>query len=89
MPSAQLRIADEFLEGLADVYSDRVLARVRMALEGLRVFPEMGSPLVRRSVVNLYGEGLRQIPISSFLIVYRYDGEFVDVLALVYGPSVM
>ncbi len=89
MPSAQLRIADEFLEGLADVYSDRVLARVRMALEGLRAFPEMGSPLVRRSVVNLYGEGLRQIPISSFLIVYRYDGEFVDVLALVYGPSVM
>lgn len=89
MPSAQLRIADEFLEGLADVYSDRVLARVRMALEGLRAFPEMGSPLVRRSVVNLYGEGLRQIPISSFLIVYRYDGEFVDVPALVYGPSVM
>lgn len=89
MPSVQLRVADEFLESLADVYSDRVLARIRTALEGLRAFPEMGSPLVRRSVINLYGEGLRQIPISSFLIVYRYDGESVDVLALVYGPSVM
>ena len=89
MPSAKLRIADEFLEGLADVYSDRILARVRAVLEGLRAFPEMGSPLVRRSVADLYGEGLRQIPISSFLVVYRYDGEFVDVLALVYGPSVV
>lgn len=89
MPSARLRISDEFLEGLADVYSDGVLSRVRSALEGLRTFPEMGSPLVRRSVINLYGEGLRQIPISSFLIVYRYDGACVDVLALVYGPSVV
>lgn len=88
VPSAKLRIADEFVEALAGIGSDRVLARIRAALNGLGAFPEMGSPLVRRSIANLYGEGLRQIPISSFLVVYRYDGEFVDVLTLVYGPSV-
>ena len=88
MPNARLRIADEFVEALAGVSSDRVLARIRVALDGLAAFPEMGSPLVRCSIANLYGEGLRQIPISSFLVVYRYDGEFVDVLTLVYGPSV-
>lgn len=88
MPSARPRIADEFVEALAGVSSDRVLARIRAALDSLGAFPEMGSPLVRRSITNLYGEGLQQIPISSFLVVYRYDGKFVDVLTLVYGPSV-
>lgn len=89
MPRAELRIAEEFSVGLAEIYSDRVLERIERAVRGLTEFPEMGSPLVRRSLVSQYGEGLRQIPVATFLIVYRYEGRAVDVLALVYGPSVV
>ena len=89
MPSARLRIAEEFVSALGEAYSDRVLARIRDALSNLQAFPEMGSPRVRSCLSDLYGEGLRQIAISTFFIVCRYDGTTVDVLALVYGPSVV
>lgn len=49
----------------------------------------MGSPLVRRCPIEAYGEGIRQIAVSTYLIIYRYDGDSVDVLALVYGPTVI
>lgn len=89
MPSARLRIAEEFVSALGEAYSHRVLARIHDALSNLQAFPEMGSPRVRSCLSDLYGEGLRQIAISTLLIVYRYDGATVDVLALVYGPSVV
>ncbi|HJA29500.1 type II toxin-antitoxin system RelE/ParE family toxin [Thermophilibacter provencensis] len=89
MPNVELRISEEFSAGLADIYSERVLGRIWDALNNLQSFPEMGSARVRRCLTDQYGEELRQIPISTFLIVYRYDGRVVDVLALVYGPSVV
>ena len=89
MPSAQLRIAEEFSVSLAEIYSDNALSRIESAVRNLAQFPEMGSPRVRRCLVELYGDGLRQIPVSTLLLVYRYDGRTVDVLALVYGPAVV
>ena len=89
MPNVELRISEEFSASLADIYSERVLGRIWDALNNLRSFPEMGSARVRRCLIDQYGEGLRQIPISTFLIVYRYDGRVVDVLSLAYGPSVV
>lgn len=89
MPNVELRISEEFSASLAGIYSERVLGRIWDALSNLRSFPEMGSARVRRCLIDQYGEELRQIPISTFLIVYRYDGQVVDVLALVYGPSVV
>lgn len=89
MPSAQLRIAEEFSVSLAEIYSDNALSRIESAVRNLAQFPEMGSPRVRRCLVELYGDGLWQIPVSTLLIVYRYDGRTVDVLALVYGPAVV
>lgn len=89
VPRAELRIAEEFSDGVAEIYSSRMLERVERAVRNLAEFPEMGSPLVRSSLLDQYGEGLRQVPIATFLIVYRYDGRTVDVLALVPGPSVV
>ena len=89
MPDVELRISEEFSANLADIYSERVLGRIWDALNNLQSFPEMGSVRVRRCLSDQYGEGLRQVPLSTFLIVYRYDGHVVDVLALVYGPSVV
>lgn len=89
MPSAELRIAEEFSYGLAEVYSERLLERIGGLLGSLRAFPEMGSPVVRESLTRVYGAGLRQVPVAPFVLLYRYDGTHVDVLALVYGPSVV
>ena len=89
MSSVELRIADEFVEALAEVYSERVLAGIEMALNSLKLFPESGSPRVRQSLTARYGEGLRQLVVSRFVIVYRYRQNTVDVLALVYGPTIV
>lgn len=89
MPRADVRIAEEFIAALSEVYSDKILGRIENVLRSLQVFPEMGSPIVRPSLTTMYGEGLRQITISTQFIVYRYDGKTVDVLALVYGPRVV
>ena len=89
MPSAELRIAEEFSAALAEIYSTRVLSRIESVVRSLAQFPEMGSPRVRRCLVEQYGGNLRQVLVSTFLVVYRYDGKTVDVLALVYGPAVV
>ncbi len=89
MPRARLRIAEEFSIGLSEIYSARLLSRIEKVVRSLAEFPEMGSPLVRPSLTSQYGENLRKIAIETFLIVYRYDEQTVDVLALVYGPSVV
>lgn len=83
-----IRLSEEFIEGLAQVWSPRVLDHVRDLIETLSANPEIGSPRVRHSLRRRYGDSLRKLPVSTFVIVYRFDGETVDVLALVYGPSV-
>lgn len=50
--------------------------------------PEMGSVDVRRSITVRYGPDLRKLLVSKFVIVYRFDGTTVEVLALEYGPSI-
>lgn len=89
MPNAQLRIADEFAYALSNIYSKRVLAQIRKLIELLAENPEMGSADVRDSLTKLYGSNLRKLAVSKFLIIYRYDDQFVDVIALVYGPTVI
>lgn len=92
MPEAEahyrLRIAREFIEGLSTIYSERLLTQIRGILETLQITPEIGSAHVRESLTQRYGSGLRKIAVSTFIIVYRFDGQTVDVLALVYGPRV-
>lgn len=89
MPNAALHISDEFSQGLAGIYSDSLLQRIRKNVELLAETPELGSPNVRQSLIDLYGDNIRKIPVSTFVIVYRYEGGVVDVLALVHGPSVV
>lgn len=89
MHSIELRIADEFTDALAEIYSDALLSRIYSAVSSLATFPDSGSPLARKSLVERYGEGIRQLAVSRFVIVYRHVGNTVDVLALVYGPSIV
>lgn len=83
-----IRLTEEFVEGLAQVWSPRVLDHIRGLIETLPHNPEIGSPRVRASLRQRYGDNLRKLPVATFVIVYRFDGKTVDVLALVYGPSI-
>lgn len=85
----ELRIADEFTFSLAGIYSERLLDHIRNILGLLRDNPELGSRNVRQSLIDRYGEGIRKIPVSTFVIVYRITEDHVDILALVYGPSIV
>ena len=85
----KLRIADEFVYALAGIYSQRALDHIENLLSLLPENPEIGSSNVRQSLIERYGNGVRKLPVSSFVIVYRISGEYVDVLALVYGPSIV
>lgn len=85
----EVRIAEEFINGLATVYSPRILEQIESTIDLLKTAPELGSTQVRPCLTERYGKGLRKIPLSTFVIVYRFDGSTVDVLALVYGPAVV
>lgn len=89
MPKASLHITDELIDGLTQIYSERMFARIKGILNSLMELPQMGSPSARRCLIEAYSEGIRQVPVSTYLIIYRYDGDSVDVLALVYGPTVI
>ena len=89
LPTFPLRIAEEFTESLASIYSPRLLDHIKGILALLETTPEIGSANVRPCLVERYGTGLRKIPVSTFVIVYRFDGSTVDVLALVYGPRIV
>ena len=88
MPRPVLRIAEEFSIGLSHIYSEKLLQRIRSTLELLPALPEMGSPNVRQSLIDRYGINVRMIPVSTFVIVYRYENDAIDVLALVCGPTI-
>ena len=89
MPKAELRIAENFIDDLSRIYSKRVLQRIKAALSMLEDNPEIGSPLVRVSLVEAFGDGICTYAISTFVLVYRFDGAYVDILALVYGPRIV
>lgn len=89
MRSIEPRIADEFTDALTEICSDVLPLRIYSAASSLATFPDSGSPLARKSLDERYGEGIRQLPVSRFVIVYRHVGDTVDVLALVYGPSIV
>lgn len=87
--SIELRIADEFTDAFAEIFSDALPSRIYSAVSSLVTFPDSGSPLVRKSLVERYGEGIRQLAVSRFVIVCSHVGDTVDVFALVYGPSIV
>lgn len=89
MHSIELRIADEFTDTLAEIYPDALPSRIYSAVSSLVTFPDSGSPLVRKSLVERYGEDIRQLAVSRYVNVHRHVGDTVDVLALVYGPSIV
>ena len=85
-----IRYADTFIEGVADIYSDTVLATLDKRLEAIESFPELGSSNVRPSLIERYGTGIRKLPVPPFVIMYRYDkqSDTLDFLALPYEKTI-
>lgn len=88
MPEAELRISDEFVYDIAAIDSPKVISEIRKTVALLGDYPEMGSLNVRQSLKQSFGNGIRKVLVSTFVIIYRYEGDTVDVLACVYGPRV-
>ena len=89
MPERRLVISNEFVEALSNISSTALLDRIHGLLQSIHEFPAIGSPNVRKSLVDRYGEGLRKMPVSTFVIVYRVTDDAIEILALVYGPSII
>jgi mRNA-degrading endonuclease RelE of RelBE toxin-antitoxin system len=84
----EIRLTDEFIEGLSRIWSERVLDHIRSLVNLLTTTPEMGSPDIRKSLRHRYGDNIRKLNVSTFVILYRFDGTVVEVLAVEYGPNV-
>ena len=84
-----IRLSEEFIEGLSRVWSVRVLDHIQNLVSLLPSNPELGSSVVRESLVKRYGYNLRKLSVSTFVIVYRFENGVVDVLAIEYGPSIL
>lgn len=84
-----MRIAEEFVYGLADIYSESALEQIRNTLRLLETTPLMGTTLVRSSLARRYGGTIRILPVLTLSIVYRYDAasNTTDILALIYGTA--
>lgn len=87
--SIELRIVDELTDAHIEIYSDALLSRIYSAASLSATFPDGGSPFARKSLVERYGEGIRQLVVSHSAIAHRHVGDTLDVLALVYGPSIV
>ena len=84
-----MRISEEFVYALADVYSESALDKIRNSLYLLENAPLMGTTVVRSSLARRYGGTMRVLPVLTLSIVYRYDSaeNVIDVLSLIYGTA--
>lgn len=83
-----IRLTEEFIQNLSCIYSERVLDQIHSLVSILPQNPEIGSSNVRNSLENRYGTNIRKLAVSTFVIVYRFDGIRIDALALIYGPTI-
>ena len=89
MAHRELRLSQNFIEDLQQIYSPKVLGLIKNVLRDLLVYPEMGAQSARPSLVERFGPNIRKVPISTFVLLHRLQGshdEIIEVLGLIYGP---
>lgn len=82
----RLEYSDRFADDLAHVTSDKVEARIYIALDNVEAFGDFGSRVVPDSIREDFGEGVRKVVVNPFDLVYTYypDDDLVRVEALVH-----
>lgn len=85
-----------FTEGFVADVSEMVASmgmrsNIKAACELLGDFPEMGTSVVRESLVRTFGHGIRKLPVSPFIVVYEYRSvsDEVVILGLVHAKQVV
>lgn len=82
---AKVVYANQYLDAVAAIYSERVLLKILSLMRTLEEAPEIGSKNVPASIKEEFGNTVYKIPVASFDIVYQYhrQQDTVHVLALV------
>ena len=86
---AKVIATERFVADLANVWSERIDARIRHAVLSLELFPEMGSPNVPRSIKQEFGACIRKIFVPPFDIVYTYNEQDGTVIVFALIPCKM
>lgn len=88
MPRVKVLHEIAYEDMLFEMLSDRQIDLVEAAEKNLATFPDMGSPLVRDSLVARFGPNLRKIVVDGYVLIYRHDKDAVRMLAALPGKVV-
>ena len=69
----RLEYSERFAEDVARVTSAKVEARIHAALDNIEAFGDFGSKVVPDSICEDFGEGVREVVVSPFDLIYTYD----------------
>ena len=77
-----VRVTENFIEELACIDSERIVARLQMILESLCGNPTMGARNENQLVEQLFGPNLFSYSVAAYEVLYRYDGAVVELLGM-------
>lgn len=70
-----VKYSEQFMHGLAQVTSARVLSLIDDMLNNIEAFPDFGNANVPPSITEEFGEGVRKVAASPFDIFYTVNTE--------------
>ena len=78
-----VRVTENFIEELACIDSERIVARLQMILESLCGNPTMGARNENQLVEQLIDlAGRFSYSVAAYEVLYRYDGAVVELLGM-------
>ncbi|MGN0286678.1 MAG: type II toxin-antitoxin system RelE/ParE family toxin [Atopobiaceae bacterium] len=83
MPKAKVLHTQTFEDQLIQIGSLCLVDRVSQIEELLATMPRMGSSLLRPSLTDRFGPGIRKIVVGPYDIIYRYTEGRVIMLAVI------
>lgn len=82
----RLEYSDRFAGDMARVTSEKVEARIDLALDNIEAFGEFGSKVVPDSIRREFGSSVRKVVVDPFGLVYTYfhDEDLAHIEALIH-----
>lgn len=86
MARFDVRATDNFVEEVACIEQDRIVARLQMIAESLCGNPSMGKRCDDEHLVALYGTDIYKYVVAAYELLYRFDGVSIDLLGITLIP---
>lgn len=86
--SLPIHATGEFLAIMDELVSEKVVDHIGRVIAQLQVFPGMGTPRPRQMLRERYGSDIRTMAVDGYLLVYRENGEVLELVSLVPGAAV-